>query len=436
MKLLAYAGLCLLALSSVMTSCNKDKDEFEPPTPFQPTPNPDNQDPDNEDPGQEPSQNFTDLSAPGMANCYIVTQPGNYKFKADNQFNLGADLPVPPQIDPKGASLIWQTVKGSVKDINLENGYIKFEVASTGGNALIAALDEEGNVVWSWHIWMPQEEVKGVKLESGYESMNMNLGAMNNTPGDAASYGMLYQWGRKDPFPAAATLTGTTATVSAPMYDENGQEVKIANSSWTDTDANTLEYSIANPTVCLSNYAQFASSHDWLREGLSVDNLWGNPDGDFRDEVDYTYPTGKKTCYDPCPLGWRVGPADTFHEFTTLGGYAWDAEDFNVADINRDGVVNIEDYNYGWHFNVADGEILYFPAAARFDGSYAMLMGSMSGLWGNYWSNAPYNKVSGGGYCALSFQVKDMNGNEMISISPAAGSSRADAFSIRPIRDN
>lgn len=383
----------------------------------------------------------TDLSRDEMANCYIVTAEGLYSFKADNQFNLGEGLPVPPEIHPEAAQLLWQTVNGSINYVELITNednvpYVQFNVLVPEGNAVIAVTDASGNIVWSWHIWMPAEEVSSVMTASGYEVMNMNLGAMNNTPGNASSYGMLYQWGRKDPFPAADTLTGTTSTVSAPMFDMEGNSVVITNSSWIDDSDNTLAYAVANPTVCLSNYYHYSTSRDWLRTEEADDALWGNPNGDSRDEDSNEYANkGRKTCYDPSPAGWRVPPVDVFRHFTSSGGYAWIVDDFNIADVNGDGVADKDDYNYGWTF-LADEEVpLYFPAAARFDGSYAMLMGSMNGLWGNYWSNSPISTISGGAFCCLAFQVKDQNGNDMTTVSPAAGASRADAFSIRCIRD-
>ena len=393
--------------------------------------------PEQEGRGGETETIITDLSAAEMANCYIVRQPGVYKFRADNQFNLGEGLPVPPQINVKSAKLVWQTVKGSITSIELTGDeydpYIEFEVKEAAGNAILAAVDEEGTIQWSWHIWMPQENISSVKTATGYEVMNMNLGSMTNQPGDPTSYGMLYQWGRKDPFPASETLTGTTTTVSAPMYDIDGNPVTIGYSSWSSNTDNTLEYAISHPTICLSNYSQYSTSRDWLAEGN--DALWGNPNG-YTPQEEVKFPSsGRKTCYDPSPAGWRVAPADVFNNFTTSGGYAWTFDDFNVADVNNDGVIDLDDYNYGWQFLVNDNTPLYFPAAARFDGSYAMLMGSMSGLWGSYWSNAPYPGMSGGGFCCLSFQTKSQTGEEMITVSPSAGASRADAYSIRCIRD-
>lgn len=389
---------------------------------------------------EEPVEKIIDLSAPGMANCYIVSAPGKYIFKADNRFNLGEGLPVPPEINPVSAALVWQSVPGSIAWVELtdEEGepYVSLEVAEAQGNAVIAVLDEEEVVQWSWHIWMPQEEVTSVHLLNGYDVMNMNLGAMNNTSGDPLSYGMLYQWGRKDPFPAAATLTGDTNTLSAPMYDIDGNPVLLTHSSWTSLENNILEYAIANPTEVLSNMAQFSSNRDWLAADKSDNALWGNPNGDDRDPVSNAFINkGRKTCYDPSPAGWRVAPPDAFSYFTLSSGYAWNFDDFMVIDFNNDGIINLEDYNYGWHFIANNTRSLYFPAAARFDGSYAMLMGSVSGIWGSYWSNSPYSSVNGGAFCGLSFQVQDMYGNEMVTISPSGGASRADAYSIRCIRE-
>lgn len=387
-----------------------------------------------------PEDKTVDLSAAGMANCYIVQSEGEYKFKADNQFNLGAGLPVPPEIHPVGAGLIWQSGPDLISDIALteEDGtpYIEFEVLNARGNALIAALDDEGEIVWSWHIWMPESEITAIPTATGYEIMNLNLGALNDHAGDAESYGMLYQWGRKDPFPASATLTGDQTTLSAPVYDIENAPLAFSNSSWGSMADNTIEYSVAHPLTVLSNYSQFATSRDWLKASLSDDSLWGNPEGDYRDSETNLFPNkGRKTCYDPSPAGWRVPPADVFRNFTTTGGYAWDFVDFNVKDVNGDGIIDLNDYNYGWVFNVSDKAASYFPAAARFDGSFAMLMGSMSGLWGNYWSNAPYSGMAGGAFSALSFQIKSQTGQEMITASPSAGASRADAFSIRCIRE-
>ncbi len=107
------------------------------------------------------------------------------------------------------------------------------------GNALIAAYDDEkceGNILWSWHIWVPGTGVdpeagaieyyhyswdaSGIHTNEyipGRLVMNLNLGALAESPKqsgvlDHDTYGMLYQWGRKDPFPPMKLTPETPGT--------------------------------------------------------------------------------------------------------------------------------------------------------------------------------------------------------------------------------
>jgi hypothetical protein len=394
-----------------------------------------------------------DLSAQGTANCYLVTAAGSYSFDATVIGNGAAGIIDPerfhithPAIAPVSAGLVWQDAyadgRGMVTSVALNDDRteVVFEVPAPfrPGNALIAVYDAGGTVLWSWHIWMPDADVEAEARTSatGYRVMNRNLGAQTAEAADPRSYGMLYQWGRKDPFPAAASLTGTTATLGAPLYDAQGAPVPIGSSSRADVANNTLVYALQHPTTCLSNNAQYASSRDWLKAGEGSDALWGNPQGAERDAGNQYPYKGTKSCYDPCPAGWRVPPADVFRNATPSGGYAWEVADFNVADANGDGLTDLNDYRYGWVLRLDEAATSYFPAAARFDGSYAMLMGSMSGLWGSYWGNAPSLTLTGGAFAVLSFQVKTITGADEVTLSPAGSASRADAFSVRCIQEN
>lgn len=280
-------------------------------------------------------EKIVDLSEAGTSNCYLVTAAGNYSFDATVRGNGATTegLDAPTAIAGTSAAVVWQSAPGLISGVTLADGRISFKIAGPG-NAVIAVKD--GAILWSWHIWYPEAEVAGLNSKTGYEVMNMNLGAMHNTPGDVGSYGLLYQWGRKDPFPAAPTLTGTTATVGAPIYDGDDNEIKITNSSQSSTADNNLAFAIANPTVCLSNYAQFNTSRDWLQADMSNDALWGNPKGAERNETNDFLNKGAKSFYDPCPVGWRVPPADVFRNFTASGGYAWVIDDFDIADISGD----------------------------------------------------------------------------------------------------
>lgn len=412
-----WAALAAAALSLV--SCDKE--------PANPTPDPD------------PDIEVVDLSAGGSANCYVLDAPGDYSFDATVRGNGAATegLPAPEKLQPAGASLVWQSEKGMVSNLKYEYGKISFTLSDKHGNALVAAVSASGKILWSWHIWCPEDKLESSEAKSGYEVLNMNLGALRVMPvsmSDAKTYGMLYQWGRKDPFPASPSAFGDVTTVGAKLYDAEGKEVKISNSSWTSLDCNTLEYAVSHPTVCLSNAAQYPANRDWLASGKGNDALWGNPYGAVRDSEN-DYPNkGEKSIYDPCPAGYRVPPVDAFRYFTTSGGYSEDIRTFDIADLNADGALNAGDYNRGWLFNMKSGS-QFFPAAARYDGTYAMLYGSKSGLWGAYWSNSPALSLSsvdseGMGFVALSF-----GNDEVISVSPSASSSRADAFSVRCVKE-
>ena len=411
--------LCGLAVVFVAASCDKKSTTPDP----EPEPEP------------EPVVEPVNLSADGTSNCYVITAADWYAFNATVKGNGAATegLKAPAVIEPKGAKLVWETAKGMISDVAYEDGRITFTASEQKGNALIAATDAEGTILWSWHIWAPEDEFGAVEAKNGYKVANMNIGAMKSAyTGDVKPYGMLYQWGRKDPFPASPTITGTTTTVGAPLYDADGKNVSITNSSWSDTKSNTLAYSIANPTVCLSNYAQYYTSKDWLAADASNDALWGNPKGSEKDSDNKYANKGAKSYFDPCPVGYRVPPADVFSYFTTSGGYSEDISTYDIADVNGDGKKDGDDFRYGWDFNMREGS-QHFPAAARYDGSYAMLYGSVSGIWGSYWGNCPASSVSsvGTAFCVLSFQ-KITAGT---STSPNGVASRADAYSVRCIKE-
>ena len=117
--------------------------------------------------------------------------------------------------------------------------------------------------------------------------------------------------------------------------------------------------------------------------------------------------------------------------------------DYRYCKITADGTkthtgkFTLADWTNGWHLilNKVSGDVSYFPATTRYDGQYALLMGSMVGLWGNYWYNATSEEEGGLAY-ALSFNIKEYGSpNYSIMISPLSSGSRADAFAIRCIKE-
>ena len=83
------------------------------------------------------------------------------------------------------------------------------------GNAVVA-FKVDGTIYWSWHIWVTDNPENGIAYSQGTETdidgnpitvqyMDRNLGAVTNTflgKDWQKTGGLLYEWGRKDPFPA------------------------------------------------------------------------------------------------------------------------------------------------------------------------------------------------------------------------------------------
>lgn len=366
-----------------------------------------------------------DLSEQESANCYIVSKAGTYTFDASVCGNglASEGLQVLDKLSPKSAELLWQSEKTMITSVSLDGTTVRFEASGKCGNAVIAVKDESSKIIWSWHIWFPESQVVSVTDYLGNGVMNMNLGAMNSTPADAKSYGLLYQWGRKDPFATASTLTGDTTTVGGPVYDIEGSGVSFRYSS----ALSTVQDAIENPMVCISSSGK---SNDWLKQHEPA--LWGNPKGYVRSSGVEFPNKGTKSQYDPCPAGYRVPYVGAFSYMTTSGGYTQNFEDTSIRDVNSDGKVDMGDYQYGFTFWVSQSESLYFPSAGRYYGLYGMLYGSVCGLWGNYWTNSPSDENATMGEVSLAFQKYNAT---TLTCSPLASADRADGYSIRCVRE-
>lgn len=234
------------------------------------------------------SADVRDLDTDGTANCYVISEPGSYKFKA-----VYGNEPNNFVMDIEDATVLWETWNddseveaGSViADADYAEDYMIIKTPDTlrPGNAVVAALDGEGKILWSWHLWIPATSIQTSEYGGimGKALMDRNLGALVVTeagaaPVDPLSYGMVYQWGRKDPFTAAGTFNGSKAT-----YVGMDEEVAPGLIS--------LEEGIANPRLL-----GHVDNGNWML--VDDETLWQNLG---------------KTIYDPCPAGYRVPPRDT-----------------------------------------------------------------------------------------------------------------------------
>ncbi len=230
------------------------------------------------------SADVLDLDTDGNANCYIVTEPGTYKFKA-----VIGNNPLAYVSDPADAVVLWETlndnsevVAGSVlPSASYAEDYIIIHTPDVlkPGNAVVAVLNEDGNILWSWHIWIPATDIQTGSYGNimGTDVMDRNLGALvatteSDTQIDVLSYGMVYQWGRKDPFTAAGEFNSETQATYA------GEAEEVAPGQITLAEA------IAHPRLM-----GHINNGDWIND----------PNNDFWNELE-------KTIYDPCPPGYRV----------------------------------------------------------------------------------------------------------------------------------
>ena len=209
------------------------------------------------------------------ANCWIISEGGaTYSFptvKGNSSESVGTVA---------SAKVVWESY-GTTETINVgdlvseavyEDGKIKVTTTGKNGNALVAACDASGNILWSWHLWITDDTIQEHTYANGAGvAMDRNLGALSATPGDVGALGLLYQWGRKDPFLASASISADTEPV-------------VAGTAINAASGYSLALSIANPT----NFYSFGKGT------FPSDDSWGDT----------------KTIYDPCPVGWKVPGKD------------------------------------------------------------------------------------------------------------------------------
>lgn len=328
---------------------------------------------------------------------YRVEKGGGYDFKE----YLNADDPTGEKVIDH-VKILWQT-KGAIGD-NTQEARVWYDSetekiyvrAGEKGNALIAAYNKKGTILWSWHIWVtghdPANISKAIRYNtyrwdsegihtneprtSGLEVMPCNLGALANEPEyaqDTKPFGMLYQWGRKDPFPPFIQgrqnngdynlhtgdhydNSNNTLVTKTSDYNEDMLFYSLPGSVMVNLD-NPILYAIQHPTVFMcgtkevkqgetyvETLTNYVAEGDWTDR--HDDKLWGGlPPIDDGTMEKYTIKDGvhiydnygpSKTIFDPCPYGWRVAPGELWLGFTSTG-------------LNPESWEQVNNYNYpGW----------------------------------------------------------------------------------------
>lgn len=336
MKLLP-ASLLLVALSAGTGSCTYSNDDNPNvyPTP-EPAPDP--------EPEPEPGVNERYLEAAYSANCFLV-KPGRTVdipiLKAYAMWDLwsgelGGDGFAESTPEPV---LLWQDSPDLIAGIGLvpgrtnEESSIAVSTADRVGNAVVA-VRIGGAIRWSWHLWVTRYDPNAELVAYGkiytwdnngdgqpdYTFMDRNLGALLDkaipepTETDSlAVCGLLYQWGRKDPFPGDHGFRHSNRTdydyfESQPIYNAAGERLVEAaaadgtgiRSIRTDADLTrtNLAKSVLEPMTFLLGTGSYGNWYDCAEpvKMRSCDTLWCEP-------------VRGKSPFDPCPEGWRV-PAD------------------------------------------------------------------------------------------------------------------------------
>ena len=333
-----------------------------------------------------------DLSASGTANCYMARPKNKYKFNAMVKGNSGistgmaynAKIEVYTENTEQlhGERYSWcEAYDVLLTDCYLKDGYIYFTTSLDNlyGNATIVLKDPQGGILWSWHIWIvdydPETDYDTVDWGQAGDKkfMKMNLGALNNTAYDSRAMGMMYQWGRKDPFMGAVAYDSNTQVVyEAYNYGEYG-------TAEASTETSTLSYATKHPGLAIMDSSD--GDGDWLDEHNNA--LWGET----------------KTMYDPCPRGWKVPARPIYNEHTVSSKYQYGME--------MDGI--------------------WYPAAG-YHHSVSFNLNSV-GFEGHYWYATP--KDDGNAY---SLYFNSTEGEETLDLTNQA-TPKAQLNSIRCVKD-
>ena len=277
----------------------------------------------------------SEISTFKLANCYVVA-PNELKDENGNDIydgycflatvigngesgiiSSGAQTlyPTSESIKPVSAHLLWESQLGLITDIELKYGYVRFKLSdsSARGNAVIAVYDKAGKVLWSWHIWISDhpEELPVTIGEHTITVLDRNLGATaatcNSADGALATYGLYYQWGRKDPSMGPPSYNYSPINLNTlPYYDFSSDEKTAAEV--VQFAQPTLQNGVENPMYLVMPTGQPLSYiFNWTYQ--RYDFLWG-----------YNEATGMttKTIYDPCPYGYRV-PSSELSALFSMG---------------------------------------------------------------------------------------------------------------------
>ena len=334
------------------------------------------------------------------ANCYVINRTGYYKFpcvygnaiknnkvnapaytKTSGDYNMDfvnyKDTAITSpyiELDTEElivkAELIIADTDEVITDVIVDNDstckYVAFNVTTvptTGANGLISVLNNEGTIMWTWHIWIWPDDLTPETITNytgiDYQILPVNLGSKWDDENKTHIKNWFYQWGR------------ITPTICPATYNSNTDATNYGTRTFTKVNkANSYGIGIQNPDKFYYNASE---PYNWFGT-MSYYNLWDASCNTTGTSDNNTV----KTVYDPCPIGYKIPNGNTFTGFTTTGTNSSTASEFNV----------VGSFASGWYFkrNADDTTGLFFPACGyRYHDSGGLDYVSWSGYC---WSSA------------------------------------------------
>lgn len=247
----------------------------------------------------------------------------------------------------QSASIFWEDVPGLIQNVEVVSASqpsaakIKVSVNNSAGkgNAVIA-FKVNGTIYWSWHIWVTDNPENGVSYTQGFETdiegnpitvqyMDRNLGAVSRSflSNDwQKSGGLMYQWGRKDPFPPLMykdanfyEISGEVGVLKHKQVDPQ-HTIPVELRPFSNIERN-MQYSVHHPLTYILNtedtgnwfsssrYKEDGTSPDYIAWDLWSDNAKGkNSNASSSNEMlkNESRSYELKSELDPCPSGWRI----------------------------------------------------------------------------------------------------------------------------------
>ncbi|TGN27154.1 PKD domain-containing protein [Empedobacter tilapiae] len=253
----------------------------------------------------------------------------------------------------QSASVFWEDVDGLIKSVSIdnqlgtgENARLKVIIDNNKGkgNASIA-FRVNGVIYWTWHVWVTDNPENGAQFGQDFETdingvafqpqyMDRNLGATNvNFIGNDwhKSGGLLFQWGRKDPFPPLVykdfsfyEITGDIGSIrhkSSALGTPISLRIRGVNTPSNNINSN-IRYSINNPIDMIIHGTQdgtwFSNQQYKVSSANLVDietwDLWSDNRKGLNSNASSSNSAlaadsksyELKSEFDPCPNGWRV----------------------------------------------------------------------------------------------------------------------------------